>query len=155
MEQQKIIDNAETLAAKIVTVEFSSMKLNELLQLAEDTENTIEALQAHCEELCPDKQKVLKVLEDNRTRLAKEIRAKGYIIVDSEALPKMQPRIVKKLVASMDVQTIDKLLSVYSKEKDKKDNRGMMIKLRRERSKRFYAQSTSLKARALALGWEW
>ena len=51
MEQQKIIDNAETLAAKIVTVEFSSMKLNELLQLAEDTENTIEALQAHCEEL--------------------------------------------------------------------------------------------------------
>ena len=73
------------------------MKLNELLQLAEDTENTIEALQAHCEELCPDKQKVLKVLEDNRTRLAKEIRAKGYIIVDSEALPKMQPRIVKSL----------------------------------------------------------
>lgn len=154
MEQQKIIDNAETLAAKIVTVEFSLMKLNELLQLAEDTENTIEALQEHREELCPDKQKVLKVLEDNRTCLAKEIRAKGYIIVDSEALPKMQPRIAKKLIASMDIQTIDKLISVYSKEKDKKDNQGMMIKLCRERLKRFYAQSTSLKARALALSWE-
>lgn len=112
---------ADKLLAKIATADFSSMELEELLQLGLETKITILTLQGHSKNLTPDQQKILQAIIDNNVYLTQEMAERGFIIGDSDELLNLPPEQARQSLADMPIARLYDLLEIFSKGKGEDD----------------------------------